>query len=890
MSVQDIVTAIQGGLIQQDRLLKLDTPLGDNALLPQRAVGHSKIGRHFDFTLDVVSTRSDLKLKELIGKPVTLWIQQIHHSYVPRHGYVYAVRRLGSEGGLTSYQISFASWMHFLKFRRDQRIWQDKPVDEILRDVFNAHSQARGRFDFALSKPLPARSYCTQYENDWNFAHRLMEEEGLFTIWKQAEDGKSHTLTITDRLDTCEPLAAQSVQFSRDGTNSEVDALIHWSSERTLHSAALATRTYDYKNPSPLANPKGTHIPTVSHELPAQLEMYEYTGSYTYLEQERGDHLSKVHMEEWESRAKRFYGTGGLREADAGRSFSLVGHPEHDRDVADRNVFAIVEVVWLIENNFPASDHHANLPGSLQSQLVEASANQDGGRHSRVAHHDGSEGFFLIELEAQRKSVPYRSPFEHHKPVMQMQTATVVGPKEQSIYTDELGRIKVQFHWDRIGQRDTRSSCWVRVSQPWASQGFGMIHLPRIGDEVIVSFLDGCPDRPLVTGRVPNGVNFVQWKLPENHALSGLRSRDLASTMANQIVADDTPGKLQVQIASDHQQSRLVVGYNTRIDGHAGRAEPRGIGWELATDSWGVLRANQGMLVTTETRSGATATVKDMGETVQRLVQARDLHDTLANAAIQAQAQDGQDQPEVVKALQQQSDEIRGSGGTQGAGAFPELAKPHLVFASPVGIEATTAGTIHLASGEHTALTSGAHLSMSSGSSLLATARNAIRLFAYKLGIRMVSYAGDIDIKALQKNLNLLAKLEITQTANRITIKATEEVMLHGGDSYISLKTGKITVGGGMYEVNAQVSNMPPKPMGVAPNGTPAVEANDQTFRMLTPSGRSLPGVAYRMTTDSGEHVFQTNHLGRSATLNTKQEENVKFGIHWDELFTDAEK
>jgi type VI secretion system secreted protein VgrG len=265
-----------------------------------------------------VSSFSDLKLKKLIGQPITLWLQQANQSYLPRHGYVYSVRRLGAEGGLTSYQVCFASWMHFLKFRRDQRIWQDKSIDEILSDVFNAHPQAKGQFRFALSKSLPPRSYCTQYEDDWNFAHRLMEAEGLFGIWTQADDGKSHTLTITDNLDAGEPLAPHTVQFSRYGANSEVDALVYWSGVRTLHSAVLTTRTFDYKNPSSLANPKGVSLPTVSHELPEQLEMYEYTGPYSYFEQDRGDHLAKVRMEEWESRAKRFHGIGGLRGIDAG--------------------------------------------------------------------------------------------------------------------------------------------------------------------------------------------------------------------------------------------------------------------------------------------------------------------------------------------------------------------------------------------------------------------------------------------------------------------------------------------------------------------------------------------------------------------------------------------
>ncbi len=164
-----------------------------------------------------------------------------------------------------------------------------------------------------------------------------------------------------------------------------------------------------------------------------------------------------------------------------------------------------------------------------------------------------------------------------------------------------------------------------------------------------------------------------------------------------------------------------------------------------------------------------------------------------------------------------------------------------------------------MASREHMAVTSGGHVGVSSGSSMLASARNAIRLFAYKLGIRMVSYAGDIDLKALQKNLNLLAKLEITQAAQRITIKATEEVLLHGGDSYISLKSGKVTVGGGVYEINAQSSILPPKPMGVNVIGLPDVQANDEMFQVLSPAGAPLPSVDYGVGTQSRAHIFRTD-------------------------------
>jgi type VI secretion system secreted protein VgrG len=797
MSAQDIVRAIQGGLVQQDRLLKLDTPLGNNTLLPQCAMGWSRIGRHFDFTLDVLSINGNIKLKKLIGQPVTLWVQQADKSYLPHHGYVYAVRRLGSEGGLTSYQIRFASWMNFLKFRRDQRIWQDKPVDEILSDVFNEHPQAKGQFRFALSKPLPPRSYCVQYEDDWNYVHRLMEEEGLFGIWKQAGDGKSHTLTITDRLDTCEPLTTQTVQFSRYGTSSEVDALVHWSSVRFLHSAALTTRTFDYKSPSTVANPKGTNVPALSHELPEQLEVYEYTGPYTYLKQDRGDHLTKIRMEEWESRAKRFYGVGGARGIDAGRWFELAGHPEHERDSADRRQFAIIETVWLIENNIPVSSHHANFPHSLQEQVAEARVAHESDAAFKALHQDGSEGFFRVEIEAQRKSVPYRSPFEHHKPDMRMQTATVVGPKGQEVYTDELGRVKVQFHWDRIGQRNERSSCWVRVAQPWASGGFGGIQLPRIGDEVVVPFLNGDPDRPLITARVGNGTNQPQWNLPAQQALSGFVSKEFGGEQNNVWLKDDTQGQVQTQIRSDHLESGLHMGYITRVSEPTGRGEKRGEGAELRTDGIAAVRGARGLLLTTHPRSGATGDAFSVDEVNLQLANAQDTAASLAQSAQSAGAQDGE-QKGVATSLKAQAKDI------QGGGSLKQFGKPHLVLASPSGVAASTPENIHLSSGRTTAVTSGEHVSVSTGGGFFASARNALRLFAYQAGMRLIAAAGDIDVKALKDSINLLAKLNVTVTATKITISAQQEVEINGGGSYTRWTAGQIKHGtSGGFEVHS---------------------------------------------------------------------------------------
>ncbi|MCA3800067.1 type VI secretion system Vgr family protein, partial [Burkholderia sp.] len=205
MGAADIIDQLRSGFLQNERLVRIDTPLGDNALLVQRVVGQSRVGRDYGFVVDVASLNESIELKSLIAQPVTLWLQQSDKSYKPMHGYVHTARRLGSDGGVTSYQLEFASWLHFLRFRKDARIWQDTTVDDIISQVFNQHPQATGAFRFALSKPAYPRSFCVQYEDDWNFVCRLMEVEGWYGFFEQSEDGKSHRLVVTDDLYTFQP-------------------------------------------------------------------------------------------------------------------------------------------------------------------------------------------------------------------------------------------------------------------------------------------------------------------------------------------------------------------------------------------------------------------------------------------------------------------------------------------------------------------------------------------------------------------------------------------------------------------------------------------------------------------------------------------------------------
>jgi type VI secretion system secreted protein VgrG len=277
-----------------------------------------------------------------------------------------------------------------------------------------------------------------------------------------------------------------------------------------------------------------------------------------------------------------------------------------------------------------------------------------------------------------------------------------------------------------------------------------------------------------------------------------LRSRELgegkAGRRGNHLIFDDTAGKIQAQLKSDHQCSQLSLGHITRIEDTTGRKDPRGEGWEIATNAWGVARAGKGMLLTTEARNNAALHCKDMGETVERLSAAGDIHENLAETARLNSAQDSPaQQGAVADVIKKQNDSLQGN--TTGGTNFPELAQPLLVLSSPAGIATSTAQSTHIASDGNTALTTGRSLSIASGDSLFASIRQTFRLFVHKAGMKLIASAGNIDMEALSDSINLLAKLNITQTANTITITAKEDVVINGGGSYAKFSASGIEHG-----------------------------------------------------------------------------------------------
>lgn len=845
----------QALIAQHDRLLKLTTPAGEDILLPQRVVAQERLGRTFEYTIDTVSVRDDLELKKLIAQPVTLWVRRADRSYLPVNGYVHTVKRLGSDGQLTFCQIAFAPWLHFLKFRKDARIWQDHKADDILAEVFQGHPQACGNFRFDLTEPVMPRSYCTQYETDWHFVHRLMEEEGWYSYHEHSADGTSHVLVITDSTYRLKPLEPQQVQFHGAGIDDELHMIAHWSASRTLTPTQLTTKTDDYKVPNGQKQ-CNTSVLAEYGNLPSQLEVYEYSGAYAYARQEQGDKQSRIRVEEWESSMKRFYGVSGVRSLRVGYWFVLDDHPEHRENVEEERQFVVIALEWCIENNLPLSTTLADFPGSLAPQVKAFKASMGRGvAYSDTTKNEGrgkeDTGHCFNRFELQRRKVSFRSPVEHPKPELHPQTAVVVGPAGEEIHTDYLNRVKVQFRWDRGSPGDEKASCWVRVSYPNAGQNWGGLHVPRIGQEVIVTFLNGDANRPVVTGRLYNADQAPQWH--SNGKLSGYKSKEYKGAGFNQLVLDDTTGQNRVHVYSSSAHAQLNLGYLVTQRGNE-RSRFYGSGFSLSTDDFGAVVTNKGLYVSTFGRPGAQGTQLDTNESTSQLKAGASLTKNLSEAAVNA----GADPLAGHEALESFIDATQGSYEGEGQSGANRFKEPILLAGSPAGIGLASAAGTHVHAGVEVTLSSGTNTNLAVGKSLVASVAEKISLFACNAGIKLFAAKGKVDIQAQGNDLDVIAEkvLRLLSTTSRIEIHAKEEVTISAGGSSIKINASGITDStSGRWTAHASMHTMPgpAKTPYVMPHLPKAeLQKTDLEFRHLTDWGEPLAGAAYKATLSDG--------------------------------------
>ena len=799
MQLTRMIEAIRSGMLQHGRLVKLDTPLGPDFLLPQRVYGRSRIGRNYELVVDAVHVSSTFRPRKLMAQPVTLWIQQDDRSYLPHHGYVSSVTRLGSDGDLHAVQFTITSWLHFLHLRSDARNWQDATVEGILSDVFYEHSHARGAFRFELTRSLPARSFVQQYESDWNFVHRLMEEEGLFFYFEQAKDGQSHTMVIVDDVSAFPQANAGKIPLLRSDARIERDGFTRWEEIDGLHSTQHTTRTSDYKRPASATWPKGTSVSaTGADSLPWQAEVYEYTGAYTFLDRYRGDALSWIRVQQWESAAQRVHGTGNIRCLDAGLWFELTRHPERGgRDSDQQWQYIAIETVWGIENNLPVSFATRDVARSLKAS-IEALRAEHGGEPDALAvrHADGGMGLFVVQVEVQRKALAYRSPFEHRKPVMQLQTATVVGPDNEEVFTDSLNRIRVRFHWDRLNGDTPRASCWVRTAFADAGGGKGAVHVPRVGEEVLIGWESGDCDRPIAIGRVYNGANQPPWHT--NGILSGIQSREYGGQGYNMLVMDDSTGQPRLQLASSSASAHVHLGYLIEQTGNR-RGAYLGSGFDVKADTYGALRAGRGLYVSTHP---IAAQPLDARPANSQLVNSVNVIQALSDASTQHQAEDMAPGHDTLKSFTDATKHTMSGvnaggrtagGGTGEANAFGE---PIMLLASPSGIGLATQQSVHVASNAHTNIVSGQNTHLAAGRSLIASVAEKLSLFVQNAGMKLFAAKGKIQVQAHSDDVEISAQkaIRLASVTNNIEAAAKEEILLTAGGAYIRLSGGNIEI------------------------------------------------------------------------------------------------
>jgi type VI secretion system secreted protein VgrG len=527
------------------RLIEIATPLVKNMLMAHRMQVREALSSLGDIDVDLLSERADIEVDGVLGQNMTVKLELQDGSPRYFNGYVSRFAQTGTSGRYHAYRATLRPWLWFLTRTADCRIFQDMTAPEIIAQVFSAHHIAD--FRNCLTDSYRRRDYCVQYrETDFNFVSRLMEEEGIYYYFLHGQE--QHTLVLADGYSAHQPAPNyETIPFvgTERMVRPEQETISSWEYEREVRPGKYQLQDYDFERPSAALRVGSTAIN--EHAL-AEYEIYDYPGDYG--KSSDGEQYVRRRMEEQHARFETAHGESNARGLAAGFLFRLSSQSRSDQN----REYLITSTTYTIASN------------AYETQ-------------------DAGEAACVCSFTAQSSREQFRPPRHTPRPVIQgPQTAIVVGPRGDEIHTDKYGRVKVQFHWDRYGKRDENSSCWIRTAHPWAGKGWGMIAIPRIGQEVIVEFLEGNPDRPIITGRVYNAEQMPPYTLPANMTQSGILSRSTrggTSGNANEFRFEDKKGDEQVllhaekdlKVETEHDETRTVghdrnetIGRNDSLD------------------------------------------------------------------------------------------------------------------------------------------------------------------------------------------------------------------------------------------------------------------------------------------------------------------------------------
>jgi type VI secretion system secreted protein VgrG len=506
---------------QADRPIRIKTPLGDDVLLVGSLNGTEQLGRPFKYELVLYSEDHELDYKKLIGQNVTLFVDKEGNEPRYFNGFVSRFSQSNYEDDVAEYRAVVVPWLWFLTRSSDCRIFQNKTIPDILKQVFSDHGFTDVIDRLQSQAGYRTWDYCVQYrETAFNFVSRLMEEEGIYYFFKHEAD--KHSLVLCDSPASHRQFGGYEDLFYRPSSKTVLESLWTWTVEREIQSGGYATTDFDFTTPK--RNTLANSYKDRGHGN-SQFEQFDYLGEQSPFSE--GERYAQLRLDEQQAQHEIFTGEGDARGICAGVRFTLKGHPrrEFEQEYLTTGAEYTVHCGPLVT-------------GSEQEKSFEYKAR-----------------LTALPLEQQFRSQRFTPKPIIHGP----QTAIVVGPSGEKIYTDEYGRVKVHFHWDRHGTTDENASCWVRVSQAWAGKpktdNWGDMALPHVGDEVIVECLEGDPDRPIITGRVYNASNMPPQDLPANKD-----KRIMQDDFGNKIILDATPGDEHIRLYSPHHKSGINIG------------------------------------------------------------------------------------------------------------------------------------------------------------------------------------------------------------------------------------------------------------------------------------------------------------------------------------------
>ncbi len=811
------------GLSQHSRLVTLASAQEralPESLMAEKFSGREAVNELFAFDVDALSVSTDLELDLFIGEELTIALLQPDGSRRAWHGLCTQASWLGADGGVARYRLRLEPALTLLRHRRDSYIFQDKNAQEIITELLADYPQVR--FEFDVTQELAQREVCTQYrESDIEFLTRLLASEGL--NWRfehdQAgdEDARSgdgqakHKMVIFDSraLAPATP-GGEEIRFHGVRATDTDDAIDEFRARRQVNANAVSISRWD---PFQLVAPAAEHASGLdAGELPA-LAIYDGSGERIASDGGVADPHSALMLQALELDNKTFEGAGAVRRLAAGHGFALIQHERYPD-----GAFTVLSVEHEARNNF-------------QAQIATNGSGLEGGtyRNTFSCVRD------VVAIVPRVLAAPQAST------ALGPQTALVVGMGDAISTTVRDHQVKVQFAWQR-GQGanaggmahntdgegnapgDETSGTWVRVAEALAGPNWGSQFTPRIGTEVLIDFIEGDMDRPVVVAQLYTGSDAPPFAAGvdsgANHAgvLSGIHSHNFDGGGFNQWQLDDTPGQVRTRLATSTAATQLNLGYLiAQAPSSAHRGAYRGSGFELRTDAWGVVRGGEGVLLSTTARgqqgSGVTSTQLDVAEAVSLFKGAEDLGKRLGESAEQQQAlyskEAAKAHTDFIKLIDpEEQGKYQGAVNGQDASKATEgtrdldperpvekFAKPIVLMEAPANINWATQASTVVYAGQHMQWTTQSDLHLAAAHTVSSVAANAVNLFTHSGGIQAIAANGPVSLQAHTDQLEILADKAVTiiSVNDSIQINAKEKIVLQSGQSSITLEGGNIT-------------------------------------------------------------------------------------------------